>query len=415
MWSIRSILLVASVTAAVAAARTPPAPAAWTLTQNLTCGVDDGNIVNMHVAFINNGSTLFTANDDASCTYVQGAGESWEQRSFVEGRFWLGAFAPGGAVFALWDNNFFPGAAYGVTDIFSFNASDGTSKQLQQLRPSDEASHNFGDRFGQGLAFSPANGSLLAVASLTYIDADQDNGRFPGEVYIFVQQGGSSGPWQQTQLIDVPGSGAFGVAISPDGSTLATYSQDFTHNPGSSHVCVYEADEGGVWPQTPTQVLAVLGCCQGIVIALVFSPDGSMLVAPSDDGHITTVFERSASGDWAPSQVLMSNGTASFDVGAVVAFSPDASVLAVGDGVPCGAAWGNCGAVSLYSRIGAGGTWARTQTLSPLASLVIPPNGAPSQFGQAIAFSPDGSALAIAGGSYIDTNLAAAVYMYTLQ
>lgn len=162
------------------------------------------------------------------------------------------------------------------------------------------------------------------------------------------------------------------VAISPDGSLVATAHGFFS--PFGEPVPEGSTFSVRLWDVASGQQTAELGTEAGVT-QVAFSPDGSKLAAGTDGG--TTLF------DLASGQPLATLGATPMFTGSGLAFSPDGTKLAVGH---------MGGTISVWDTT----SFAQVYEVQAFDS---------SQFNQAVlavAFSPDGSLLAVAGGPFVD-------------
>ena len=196
------------------------------------------------------------------------------------------------------------------------------------------------------IAFSP-DGSQLAVAS------------WGGGAYLF-----STATGKLTRQLPGTTAPANAIAYSPDGGLLAVGDE-----------------QGGIrlWvPATGQQLSVPLTGHTGSVQDLAYSPDGKQLASASTDGTIRL-------WNLTVSQAL---GTAlTGHVGSVngVAFSPDGHQLATAGDDQTARIWNIASA-------------AQERVISPFGALTgIPPLTSPAAM-RAVAWSPDGSLLATAGG-----------------
>ncbi|WP_111643173.1 FG-GAP repeat protein [Marinimicrobium alkaliphilum] len=252
-----------------------------------------------------------------------------------------------------------------VGGIFVFDKSDDW-EQAAYLKASNAQP---GDQFGFGLALSADGRTLVAGANLeasnaTSINGDQDNNSAPnaGAAYVFVDNDG----WAQQAYLK-PSNGRpfffFGssTALSADGDTLVV-SATGDRNSGS-----------GINDATPEDQSA-------------------------PNAGAAYVFTRS-SGEWSQQTYIKSSNTAEGqEFGSRISMSADGQWLAVSAvrerGIGCGvdadqdALEGtNTGAVYLFSR--ADDSWEQYRYIkSPTTR-----NG--QRFGHAVAFSADGSLMAV--------------------
>ncbi|WAZ26918.1 NB-ARC domain-containing protein [Streptomyces cinnabarinus] len=143
----------------------------------------------------------------------------------------------------------------------------------------------------------------------------------------------------------------FAVAFSPDGSRLATASGDRTAR---------------IWDPTTGETVRVLTGHRGPVLAAAFSPDGSVLATGSDDGR-ARIWDATTAG-------MLHRLTGHSGPVNSVAFSPDGTLLATGSGD---------GTVRIWDAA----------TYTVLTTLTIH-----TMRVNVVAFSPDGALLATASG-----------------
>lgn len=283
-----------------------------------------------------------------------------------------------------------------------------------------------GDQFGWSVAFS-ADGTTLVVgapgeaSNATSINGNPlDNSvRGAGAVYVFTHPAPTV--WQQQAYIKsaYAESSRFGtaIALTPDGDLLAV-GAPYEAGMGSAYLF---ARSGGAWSRVTIARAGdpAIGSQYGSALAL--SGDGTTLaVGAPRDNHAATginglgsgtatdsgavyLLRRFATG-WAQAAVLKGYYDIAGDLfGTSVSFSSDGNMLAVGAPGESSSAIGfggtqyqdvtQAGAVYLYGRSASG---------FDLVVYVKPSNTRPNTlnsyaFGQSLAISGDGSAMAVGG------------------
>lgn len=258
------------------------------------------------------------------------------------------------------------------------------------------------------------DGNTLAVGAT----GERTGGMDAGAVYVFMRV---AGVWSQQGFVksSAPMPGAhFGAAVtlSGDGSTLAAGAPD-EYNGSDSGGSVYVfALTAGAWSQQSAVKASNTSAFDAFGSALSLSADGASLAvgaqneksaATGIDGNqadrtaggagAAYVFTRSA-GAWSQQAYIKASNTAqNAAFGSSLAFSGDASTLAVGASGEASAATGvggnqndstrgNAGAVYVYTRAGA---WSQQNYVK------APNTGANDFFGYKVALNGDGNTLAV--------------------
>ena len=253
--------------------------------------------------------------------------------------------------------------------------------QVQEVPPPPSSSG-----FGSALSSSADGRTLVAGAPAT--------SSLAGAAFVYALQADAT--WAQTQLLvasDAAGDSFFGqdLVLSPDGSTLAIGAWNSGSGRGAAYV--FSNAAGGPWVQVQKLVPVDSGsggyCGQYLTS---FSPDGSMLALPcwgfNSGAGAVFMYSRVVNATWSQAQKLVpTDSTYGFGFGEATAFSSDGLSLAIG--APVKGSY--TGAVYIFTRTAS--TWAQQQMLT--ASDAAPD----SWFGSSVAFSADGSALAIGARS----------------
>jgi hypothetical protein len=333
--------------------------------------------------------------------------------------------------------------------VYVFRRSAGVWAQEAYLKASNTGGsdpiRNGGDEFGTSVTLS-ADGSALAVgayledSAATGVGGDQMSNAASdsGAVYVFHR---TMGVWAQEAYIkasntDRPDGFGWSVALSADGSALAVgaYKEasvatgiggDQTSNTagGSGAVYVFRR-AAGVWTQEAYVKASNTNAGDRFGWSLGLSADGAALAvaAPGEDSSATGiggsqtsngvsdagavyVFRRAA-GVWGQEAYVKAARTASIDeFGWAIALTADGSALAVGVLRDSSAATGIGGDPSSFGPEGTGAVYVFRRTAGVWAQEAYVKASVPYEFdafGTSVAFSADGSALAV-GAIYEDS------------
>jgi hypothetical protein len=273
-----------------------------------------------------------------------------------------------------------------------------------------------GDFFGFSLALS-ADGSTLAVGTpLANAPADDQ-----GAVYLYERPGGG---WATSSTFAAKLTASDGAisdqlgsatALSADGATVATGAPNAAGVKGAAYIFLRP---GGGWATTAA-FTAKLTASDGAVpdafgSSIALAGDGATVAigaplanAPAIDQGAVYVFQRPGGG-WVTTSAFTaklgaSDGNTGDFLGASVALTPDGSALAAG----ANGKSSNTGTAYFYQRPGA--TWATTSTFA--AKLTASDGATSDNFGQAIALSADGGA--VAAGAPGDDSARGGAYVFT--
>ena len=253
------------------------------------------------------------------------------------------------------------------------------------------------DNFGNAVAVS-SNGNVMAVAARFWEGASGVN---RGGIYIYDRNGTS---WTQRGSVLSAADGindeAFGgsVALSADGEVLVVGSNGRDSNAKADSGGVYVYDRNGTGWTLRGSVLVPADSAAGdqFGVSVALSADGTVLAVGAhrwentgtDRGGVY-IFDRNGTGWTQRGSVLEASDAADNDTfGVAVAFSADASVLAVGAYGWEGATGTDRGVVYVYDRNGT--SW--TQRGSPLEAFDAADS---DQFGFSLSFSSDASIMAV--------------------
>ncbi len=297
-------------------------------------------------------------------------------------------------------------------------------KPVSILNPDSPGTIN---AFGSSVAFSP-DGLTLAVGN---VSADATTLTNVGSVQIFIKSGSTWNFAYEVFSQTAKEKNQFGssLAFSPDGNTLAV-SEILGEIDGGivdSGIVQLFTRSGATWELKPTNGLILTSQTAAtnnyFGLSIAFSPDGLTLAVgeylgePSggitDSGSVQ-LFTRSGT-DWnamptSEPVIISQSPGASFWFGYTLAFSPTGNTLAIGElkALPNPNPSGiGSGTVQLFTKSGT--TWGNTQVIDNSSSL-------PAKccyFGRAIAFSRDGTTLAISEGDLSQTSKASYVLFYT--
>jgi trimeric autotransporter adhesin len=284
-----------------------------------------------------------------------------------------------------------------------------------------------GDEFGTSIALS-RDGSILAVGAKFEAGATAEvstdfNTEKAGAVYVFTRSGGTWSQQAYLKAFTIAANDLFGfsIALSGDGSTLAVGA------PGEDSAATGTAPDAGAvylftsngttWSQEAYIKASDAGMYDEFGASLALSDDGSTLaVGSSNQDHTRAniecansestvmgtgavyVFTRTSMTWSQQTSVKASNPGAADCFGASIALSGDGSVLAVGAPLEDSAATGiggdqldnmaaNAGAVYVFTRNST--AWSQQAYIKPSNT------DASDGFGNSVALSGDGSALAV--------------------
>lgn len=181
------------------------------------------------------------------------------------------------------------------------------------------------------------------------------------------------------------------AAQSPDGTLLALGREGL---PGDAAVALYRLDADGA-PVIASVHTASDGDPAAVVPALEFSPDGALLAAPNADNDTVSIFTVAGgvptlagsvcAADGAPVHAP-APGACPVASPASVAFSPDGLLVAVANA--------DNGTVSIFTV--SGGTLTKPTAVCAADGGAPGPGGCPDVGPASVAFSPDGTLLAVA-------------------
>lgn len=180
--------------------------------------------------------------------------------------------------------------------------------------------------------FSP-DGTLLASA--TGRDAEREGMAWDAEVWLWEVPGG-----EVRRVLEVPGAQIRTLALSPDGSSVAAGVTRWPGDPAGP----YMVGSLRLWSTETGELLCEVEVGEGMVWALAYSPDGATVAVGT--GRTGPEIEGQPFRDWVSSDVRLldvSSGQSSGQVRHVltrphaesqskIAWSPDGSVVASGDG-----------------------------------------------------------------------------------
>ncbi len=305
--------------------------------------------------------------------------------------------------------------------VYIFTRSNNQWREQASLRA---VSTETGDLFGSTVALT-GDGATLAIGApgedSGKAGTESDNSATDsGAAYIWSLD--SNGQWKQQQYIkpdNITRFGEFGktVVISSNGNTLVISADKgaATDNRGTGAIFVfsYQADEGQWLNQQLIKTISPTGESHfGARIAL--SSDGNTLAAGArqensdNDEHSGAVyiFGRTPTGRWIKQGNLRASNASSHDeFGSSLAFSRDASLLAVGAPFEDSMATGlngdqrrdeccNSGSVYLYSQTD-DQQWKQISYIKPTEDSEDSNERLFGEFGTSIALSSDNSTLAV--------------------
>jgi len=345
--------------------------------------------------------------------------------------------------------------------VYVFTKSNGTWSEVAYVKASNPG---VDDAFGTSVALSGdgntlAVGAVLEASNSTGINSAPNESAFgAGAVYVYIR---TAGTWSQQAYVKASNAGAsdmFGssVALSGDGNTLAVgASFESSGTTGINSLpdelagfagAVYVYTRGaGTWSQqayvkaSNTEGSDLFGTSVALSVDGNTLAVGAVLEASSSTGIGSTpdelasgagavyVYTRTA-GTWLQQAYVKASNTGAGDnFGNSVALSGDGNTLAVGAPFEASNSTGigsatnesaaNAGAGYVFTR--SAGTW------SQQAYVKASNTGAGDNFGNSVALSGDGNALAVGapledrGGTGIDSTSveladdAGAVYFYT--
>jgi hypothetical protein len=184
-----------------------------------------------------------------------------------------------------------------------------------------------GSTISQGYSVSlSGNGNILAIGSY-YFETDE------GGVWIFTRSG-TTWTQQGSKLTanDATGRNAFGasVSLSLDGTVFAAGAPFDNLDTGATWIFTYN---NGSWSQFGSKLIGQNipspGGFQGNAVAL--SPDGSTLATAPGDGSGVAIFT-GTTGRWVQKSVLVATYSVPPYIGISLAFSSNGNLLAVGGG-----------------------------------------------------------------------------------
>ncbi|MEI8257047.1 MAG: hypothetical protein WCJ30_15345 [Deltaproteobacteria bacterium] len=247
-------------------------------------------------------------------------------------------------------------------------------------------------RFGASVAIT-RDGTTLAIG-------DWYSG---GSVHLFVRSGSAFPGTPALTLRGPSGSSAFGtsVAFSQDGNTLVVGDTNFHGSSNRGGVHLY-ARSGATFSATPFQTVAepfggTTFTTNDFGSSVAFSPDGTVLVV-GDYSYGSSalggvhLFARSGSTFATLPFQTLAGPAQSAKFGSSVAVSQDGSTLVVGDRDFGSSQFGG---VHVFARSGAGFAPAPFQTLP------LPPSS--SEFGASVSISQDGNTLVVGDWNYFYT------------
>ncbi|MFV2061736.1 MAG: Ig-like domain-containing protein [Gammaproteobacteria bacterium] len=273
--------------------------------------------------------------------------------------------------------------------------------------------------FGTNLLFSPDN-LTLAIGEP---NGDVNRSNNAGSIQLFSN---SSGTWTYIKTLnsETPSVNNYfshdAMLFSPDGKTLAVGERNgdsATHGNNIGSVQMF-SNTSGVWLPTDTLYSSKPAISNWFGYNLQFSPNSTTLAVGEyygdtvdgiTDAGTVHVFSISNTGNWKLSKILKSETPETSNwFGNSLQFSPDSTILAVGEKLGDPTPSLNAGTVQLFTKRG---NWTTLKTLTSTTP------AAKNNFGNRIQFNPDGSMLAVGeyGGGPAGAENTGTVQIFTIK